>query len=241
MYSKLLRFAMPVAALLAIACSSMEQRAPWRDEPIGQETNLAFVMRKNLLYIPSVTIDGRPGAFLIGSSQPSAVLDAHFVEGAPRSHTLQLNRRQSLQFNAVSTDLHGIADAILGANVWGSGAVTLDDRTGLMTFQREGIHPELMTTFAFDAEPAITISVDGRKTTAVVDTTSPDTLVLPSTSAGRRTAHVEIAGTDFGTIDVRTGGVTTPRIGNRLLSKFLVSIDYGRRIVGLWRDPRTAL
>ena len=48
-------------------------------------------------------------------------------------------------------------------------------------------------------------------------------------------------GTDFGSIDVRLADVSTPRVGNRLLSKFLVTIDYGQREVGLWRDPRTGL
>jgi hypothetical protein len=49
---------------------------------------------------------------------------------------------------------------------------------------------------------------------------------------------VSIAGTDFGPTDVRYANVAHPRVGNRLLSRFLVSIDYGKRIVGLWRDPR---
>jgi len=47
-----------------------------------------------------------------------------------------------------------------------------------------------------------------------------------------------IAGTDFGNVDVKFANVAQPRIGNRLLSKFLISIDYGKREVGLWRDPR---
>jgi hypothetical protein len=32
--------------------------------------------------------------------------------------------------------------------------------------------------------------------------------------------------------------VARARVGNRLLSHYLVTIDYGRRMVGLWRDPR---
>jgi hypothetical protein len=86
----------------------------------------------------------------------------------------------------------------------------------------------------------INVTVDGRTIPVVVDTTSPDTLTLRSagTTAGRRSAHVQIAGTDFGNVDVQYADVTAPRVGNRLLSRFLVSIDYGRRMVGLWRDPR---
>jgi len=89
----------------------------------------------------------------------------------------------------------------------------------------------------------INVIVDGRTIPVVVDTASPDTLTLRSagTTAGRRSAHVQIAGTDFGNVDVDYADVATPRIGNRLLSRFLISIDYGRRRIGLWRDPRTRL
>lgn len=194
-------------------------------------------MRNNLLYIPSATIDGRPGAFLFGSAAATTVLDPKFA--AASSHTLELNEKESLKMTAVNADLHGIADAIVGANAWGSAAVSIDYQAGLLTLQREGIHPELMTTYRFAGEPMINVTVDGRSMSAVVDTTSPDTLTLPGTAAGRRTAHVKIAGTDFGNIDIRLGGSSVPRVGNRLLAKFLITIDYGRRVVGLWQDPRS--
>jgi hypothetical protein len=71
----------------------------------------------------------------------------------------------------------------------------------------------------------------------IVDTSSPDTLVLPGPN-GRRNVDVSIAGTHFGATDVRFIPDARPRIGNRLLSKFLVSIDYKQRLVGVWRDPR---
>ena len=53
-------------------------------------------------------------------------------------------------------------------------------------------------------------------------------------------AHVKIAA-DFGDVEVLAADVTAARVGNRLLSRFLVSIDYGKHQVGLWRDPRIAL
>ena len=192
-------------------------------------------MRNNLLYIPSTTIDGRPGSFLFGSAAASTVLDPKFARAA--SHTLELNEKTSLKMTAVSADLHGIADAIIGANTWNGSAVTIDYKAGLLTIQREGIHPELMTTYRYDGEPMINIHVDGHSMSAVVDTTSPDTLTLPGEN-GRRKARVVIAGHDFGNVDIRTGGTTVPRVGNRLLSRFLITIDYGRNVVGLWYDPR---
>src|SRR6266545_3230394 len=158
MYSKSPPTATLMLALALAACSSA---LPWQNEPIGQEVNVAFTVRKNLVVLPSVTIDGRSG----------------------------------------------------------------------------------MTVFPFAAEPMINVTVDGRSVAAIVDTTSPDTLVLPrgTAAAGRRTAHLVVGGTDFGNVDVLFADVAQARAGNRLLSKFLVAIDYGRRQVGLWRDPRTAL
>jgi hypothetical protein len=240
MYSKSRRHATCALALLfAVACSSA---LPWHNEPTGSEVNLAFVVKNNLLYLPTATIDGRTGRFLFGSAEPRTILDTQFAR--PGDHSLQLNTRQSVRFQPVFVDLHGVGDGIVGADVWDGHAVTVDYRAGLVTFQREGIHPELMILYNYDdIVPMINVIIDGRRTAAVVDTTSPDTLVLPRVNAAgdRRSARVEIAGTDFGDVDVRLADVSVPRVGNRLLSKFLVSIDYGRRQVGLWRDPRIAL
>jgi hypothetical protein len=240
MYFKSSRHATCVLALLfAAACSSM---LPWQDEPTGSEVNITFVVRNNLLFLNGASVDGRPGRFLIGSAQPRTIVDPKF---APDTgvHSLQLNQRESLRFSPLVADLHGVADGIVGADVWGAHAITIDYRTGLLTFQREGIHPELMVVYKFADDPMINVGVDGRIVSAIVDTTSPDTLILPRTTATseRRTAHVQIGDTDFGNIDIRTADVTAPRVGNRLLSRFLVSIDYGRHQVGLWRDPRIAL
>lgn len=240
MYSKFSCHATCALLLLfAAACSSV---LPWRNEPIGGEVNITFVIRNNLLFLNGASVDGRPGRFLIGSSQPRTIVDPKFVpDGGP--HSLQLNQRESLRFAPVVADLHGLADAIVGTDVWGNHAITIDYRAGVLTFQREGIHSELMVVYKYAEDPTINVAVDGRLVSAIVDTTSPDTLILPRTAAAseRRTAHIQIADTDFGNIDIRTADVATPRVGNRLLSRFLVSIDYGRHQVGLWRDPRIAL
>ncbi len=242
MYSKFSRHATcAIALLFAVACSS---RLPWHDEPIGQEVNLAFIVRNNLLYLASATIDGYQGRFLFGSAEPRTVLDAKFAQTVDGSaHSLRLNARETLRFAPAIADLGGVGDGIVGADVWGGHAVTIDYRAGLLTFQKEGIHPELMTVYKYADAPMINVIIDGRSTPVIVDTASPDTLVLPRSGAtgDRRAARVQIAGTDFGSVDVRLADVSAPRVGNRLLSRFLVSIDYGRRQVGLWRDPRTAL
>jgi len=239
MYSKFPCHATCALALVfALACTSV---APWKNEPVGSEVNMAFAIRNNLLFLDGATIDGRHGRFLIGSAQQRTIVDPKFaVEGL---HSLQLNQRESLRFTPIVTNLGGIADGIVGKDVWGGRAITINYRDGLFTLQKEGIHPELMVVYRFTDDPMINVVVDGHVTSAIVDTTSPDTLILPRTAAGpdRRNAHVQIADTDFGSVDVRIAEVSAPRIGNRLLSRFLISIDYGRRQVGLWRDPRIGL
>ena len=239
MYCKSSRHATCALALLfAAACSSV---VPWRDEPLRNEVNITFVVQNNLLFLNGTNVDGHPGRFLIGTAQPSTIIDPKFSTATV--HSLQLNERESLRFSGVASDLHGIADGIVGADVWGGHAITIDYRTGILTFQREGIHPDLMIIYKFTNDPMINVAVDGKVVSAIVDTTSPDTLVLPRTTAlsERKRAHVQIGDTDFGSVDIRTADVAAPRVGNRLLSRFLVSIDYGSHRVGLWRDPRIAL
>ncbi|MCU1244933.1 MAG: hypothetical protein JWN02_843 [Acidobacteria bacterium] len=227
-----------MAVLLFSACSSV---LPWQKLPEATELNLAFTVRNNLLFLPSAKINGHPGRIFFGSAAAHSVVDPAYaaaIQPAGGDLTLQLATRESLRFSPVVTPLGNVGDALIGADVWGNKAVTIDYRSGLITYQKEGIHPEEMKLFRFEAEPAVTVEVDGQPVTAIVDTASPDTLVLHRPAYGRGTAHVAVAGTDFGTIDVLYTNVAQARIGNRLLSKFLLSIDYGHHLVGLWRDPR---
>ena len=237
MYSKSFLIAIGVVTLSACV------RLPWRDQPVSTEVNLAFTIQKNLLVITSATINNHAGRFVFGSAGPRTVLDATFAQsiGGQGPLLLKLSDKEALGFTPLVTDLHGAADAILGADVWGRHAVTIDYVSGLLTYQKEGIHPEAMTLYRFNGEPKINVSVDGRTLSAIVDTTSPDTLILPrgTEKAHRASARLAVAGTDFGNIDVAFADVAAPRLGNRVISKFLVTIDYGRGLVGLWRDPRT--
>jgi hypothetical protein len=240
MYSKTLVIAI-ATLLLGTSCS---MTLPWAHEPIGQEVNLSFVVRNNLLFLPSATVDGRAGQFLFGTS-PRTALDTRFATALPAAswrgtRSLQLNEKESLRFTPVVLDLHGVADGILGADVWDGRAVSIDYASGLIIYQKEGIHPELMTISRFTEEPSVSIVVDGKRMDAIVDTTSPDTLTLPrgNAVAGRVHTRVQLAGADLGSLDIRLADVSEARVGNRILSKFLVTIDYGKREVGLWRDPR---
>jgi len=233
---------LPVAitALTAVLFTSCVH-LPWSGEAPANEVNLAFTIQNNLLFLTTAEINKQPGRIFFGSADQRTVVDPAFagrLGGAP--YVLNLNQRESLPFTPVVTPLGGVGDALVGADVWGTHAVTIDYRSGLLTYQKEGIYPAYMTLYRFDAAPMITVAVDGHPTSAVLDTALPDTLVLPrgSAAAGRRNAHIAIAGTDFGTVSIGMADVSQPRVGNRLLSKFLISVDYGRRQVGLWRDPR---
>jgi hypothetical protein len=224
-------------AIMQLSCARM---LPWSREPVGAEVNLAFTLEKNLIRLSTVRIDNRPGHFILGSAAPRTIVDSRFPLHRFRAHALQMNQRETVRIDPAPANLGGVTDAIVGVDAWRNRAVSIDYRTGLLTWQKEGIKSGLMHIYRFPAEPMINVFVDGREVAAVVDTTSPDTLVLPGPDA-RGTVNVRIGATDFGAVDVQYADVSQARVGNRLLSRFLVTIDYGRKVVGLWRDPRTPL
>lgn len=232
----------PVAATalaLAVLTASCSFRLPWRNEQENEEVNLSFILQRNLIELsPTTRIDNTPGRFILGTAARQTVVDDAFPVSGRR---LNISEKESLALSPVRTNLQGVADAIVGADAWSNRSISIDYRSGLVTYQKQGgIERSQMQTFRYRNEPMIWVDVNGRRTAAVVDTSSPDTLVLPGTHR-RGTVNVRVAGIDFGATDVQYANVSAPRIGNRLLSRFLVTIDYGQRVVGLWRDPRIPL
>lgn len=225
------------ALVLALLSASCARLLPWRGQEPGPEINLAFTLDRNLVEMQTLRINERPGRFLLGSAAPRTVLDPRYAGGGP--HALQLNEKQTIRISPSTLDLGGVADGIIGADAWNNRAITIDYRSGLVTYQKGGIVTGLMKIYEYEAEPTIFVNVNGADVPAVVDTTSPDTLVLPSTTTGRGTARISVGGVDFGTLDIRYANVSRARVGNRLLSRFMVTIDYGKKVVGLWRDDRT--
>lgn len=223
-----------VFALLTVSCSRL---FPWREQPPASEINLAFTLERNLVEMQTLRVNERPGRFLLGSAAPRTVLDRAYAGKGP--HALQLNEKETIRISPATLDLGGVADGIIGADAWRNRAISIDYKTGLVTYQKLGIERGLMKVYSYDAEPMIYVNVNGADVPAVVDTTSPDTMILPSTTNGRGTARINIAGVDFGMTDIRYANVSRARVGNRLLSRFLVTIDYGKKVVGLWRDDRT--
>lgn len=224
-----------IVALFATSCARV---LPWRGQTAAPEVNLAFMLDRNLVELYTLRINDRPGRFLLGSAAPRTLLDPRFADAGP--YTVELSQKNTISITPGTLDLGGVADGIIGADVWKGRAISIDYRSGLVTYQTTGIVPGYMKMFRYDAEPLIYVNVNGSDVAAIVDTTSPDTLVLPGTTNTRGTARVTVAGVDFGALDVRYANVSSARVGNRILSRFLVTIDYGQRIVGLWPDTRTA-
>lgn len=235
MLSKSLAAATLLVTLLT-ACRSL----PWAAEETRTEVNLVFRLENNLLFLPSVLVDGHPGRFLLATAAPATVVSDTFPATNTRS-AVTISDKETMRVTPRRLALGGVADAMIGADVWGSHALTIDYVSGLVTYQKEGIYPEYMSLYRYEIEPMVTVVVDGIRMGAIVDTSSPDTLVLPRTTAGRGTVHVLVGADDFGNVDVAYANVHRARIGNRLLSRFLVTIDYGKRVVGLWRDPRAGV
>jgi hypothetical protein len=229
------------AALVLFMAASCARMLPWQNERLGDEVNFAFSLRDNIVTLDTLRVDGLPGRFILGTASPVTVIDPGFSLHTGSAHSVNLSDKQTIRITPQRLSLGGVADGIIGADTWRRHALTIDYKSGLVTYQKEGIHPGQMTIFRYTGAPSVTVSVDGRDLQAVVDTTSPDTLVLPRASVGRGSVRILIAGTDFGATDVQFSSVTQARIGNRLLSHFLVTIDYGKNVVGLWRDPRVPL
>lgn len=232
---------MGILLILLAGCRTMQ---PWRDDPSRPEVNLIFTVERNLLRLPSVEINGQPGRYFLGSAHKRSVFDPSLVAAlAGKKPRLHLTARESLPLSPVPIALGSIGDAIIGAEAWGKKALTIDYYAGLITYQKIAIDTSHMKMHRFTGEPSIVIEVDGVRMNAVVDTALPDTLVIPrgGRKAARRGARIRIDETDFGAVDVALDDVSRPRLGNRLLSRFLITIDYGQSQVGVWRDPRIGL
>jgi len=239
MYSKSKVIATGLIALLFSGCAGM---LPWHDAPEATEVNVAFTIENNLLFLTTTRVENRKGRFFFSTAAAHSAIDPAFAAtiGRKRAYSLDLGQKDAIRFRPVLLDLGGTGDVLLGADAWGNASISIDYRVGLVTYDKAGIQPEGMEVFSYQAEPTVMIDVDGTKIPAIVDTGVPDTIILPRSKPGRGTAHVALAGTDFGTIDVGYANIPRARVGNRVLSRFLVTIDYGRRMVGLWRDPRIA-
>lgn len=232
------------AVLLIASCRSL----PWQAR-VDNELNLALSFHNNQLMIPSATVEGTGGVFILGTATPQLALSTRFVDSvgqSPRRKVrVRLAEKEAISVVPYTIDLGDIADGILGMTVWRNGSMSIDYSTGLLSYSnvRSFVSAD-MVVYDYDQIPTITVEIDGESRQAIVDTTIPDTLILPSTRGpvhDRRTrVNLVLAGQSFPGVSARVSPGSPVRIGNRILSKFLVAIDYRSRKVGLWRDPRTS-
>jgi hypothetical protein len=138
------------------------------------------------------------------------------------------------------------ADGLLGSDAFRGRIATIDYSRGLLILSAWPRQRPDVTPWDFaGGPPRVPVTINGRAAWAIVDTALPDTAVIPpdfldSGTGNRRAVDLKVAGVRFDGLDVSITPVVTPRLGNRVLSRFVVTIDYAREKIGLWPDPRTA-
>lgn len=224
-----------LAAAFSSAGCSMMAGQPRTD-------HVAFQLRDNLLVLPA-TVGGTPGEFILGTAQSHSTLDPRFPVDSARSGRVPvlLGSRLRLETSVERISMSSVADGILGSGTFANRTIGIDFRRGLITLSIERVPAEGAAKTRFEGIPAVPISLDGTPFRGIIDTTNPDTILLPESAfgpAGRRLVSLRIGSFDIGTIDARVGPVGDIRIGNRILEKFFVSIDYDRGEISLWPwDP----
>lgn len=209
-------------------------------------TSVAFALDRNQVVFTNAQIDGHPGRFVLATAMPKSVLGSRFVSAKGLSFTAPfhgvLGGVRPFRIDANILDLEGSMDGMIGSDVIGP-VVTIDFRRHIASIARRAAPPTRdMKVYRYRGPiPSIPITIDGSERRAIVDTAMPDTLVipedwLPGRKAGRAQAHIGLAGEHFESLDVDAAPVRQARIGNRLLSRFLIVIDYGHHRVALWRE-----
>ncbi len=231
-----------MAGVLLFASSGCQ--APWRHEK-EHEINLSFRIVKNQLHTNAV-VGGKPGSFLIGTSQARSLVSTEFL----RRHRMKgketvrilLGRQWSREVTPVEADLQGIADGILGADLWDNATVTIDYRRKIFSRVRGSRFADDLVSHRFSQAPTLPVEIEGVRYSAIVDTTIPDALILPQSIFGGVAGSHRAVRVRVGNAERRIEGYVSAgeqvRIGNLLLGNYLVMIDYRSGVVGLWPDPR---
>ncbi|HEX8616342.1 MAG TPA: hypothetical protein VF911_02040, partial [Thermoanaerobaculia bacterium] len=149
--------------MFAASCARL---LPWRGQTAGSEVNLAFTLERNLIELQTVRLNDRPGRFLLGTAAPRTVLDPAYAGAAP--HVLQISDKRGVDIVPATLDPGGVADGILGADAWENGAIVIDYRSGLATYQTTRVEPAYMTVFRYSTAPTVDVNVNGTRVTAIV-------------------------------------------------------------------------
>lgn len=230
-----------LALLLSSGCALIRD---YRSQPRAEDKlSFALTIEDNQLVFSSATLGGQKGKFVLATAAQVSAVDTAYARqhlGSDRVE-LAIGERFTTTIDPLEADLGIAADALLASDLWRDDAISIDYISGLLTLTRDRVRrPADMDVFPFQGPPSVPLTIDGRTVRAVVDTSLPDTLVMPrgSRPESRSTSSVTVGGRSFDRIDVAWTDTSTPRIGNRILSRFLVIINYGDGWVGLWPDPR---
>lgn len=206
--------------------------------PRGRSTSIAFTLERNVVRVEGV-VDGAPASLIVATGLPETLLTPQLAKS--RS-SVTLGERYTVRIRPTAApEIAPVADGLLGIDAFSNSVLTVDYHRGLLLLGRDVPPVRDAPRFAFNRIPAVDVTVDGQGRRAIIDTSNPDTLVLPMGPRGvegRRPVKLTVAGIDFGSVDAAVGPVDAVRIGNRILSRFLVTIDFERREVSLWSDPR---
>ncbi|HVT04563.1 MAG TPA: hypothetical protein VHL58_14450 [Thermoanaerobaculia bacterium] len=218
------------ALIVLILLSGCSYRPPWQNER-RNEVNVAFSLEKNVVMI-SAAIEGKQRHLIVATGTPRSVLNG---AGRPTATPVTFGGKTSITVTPDRLNLAGIADGILGADAWEGTALTLDYDKKLLTIDLHQQARSDARPFPFHELPTLPITVDGQSYDAVIDTSSPDTLLIPWRVKKRAEGIVTVGSDSWGRVDYQLAKVSAPRIGNRLLSKYLVTIDYRTRQTYLWK------
>lgn len=213
------------------------------------ERNVSFRFDRNLPIIDA-ELEGRRVSMVVATALPSSILDGERA----RQIGFEQSRWRSRVFfgNLAGTKIAPLilelddeipADGMLGADAWRGRTLTLDYRRRVAILTPSGPIQQGFYSWSFKGPPMISVVLNGIVLPAIIDTAIPDTAIIPEAllydeDGRRQTVDLEIAGVRFDDIDVLAAPTGDIRIGNRLLSSFIVQIDYDHRIVALWPDTR---
>lgn len=227
-----------VAAFVLASCVSPT-------EPVIPEDNVGFHFRTNLPCVRA-EVNGRDATLVVASALPRTAI-ASSLKGERSAARILLSSTLFTHVRPAALDVADLpADGLLGADAFRGRIATIDYFRGLLVISAwPKAQPDAMPWSFSGGPPRVPVVINGRATWAIVDTALPDTAVIPGelvgTSNGSRgTVSLEIAGIRFENLDVAINPVVTPRLGNRVLYRFVVTIDYAHERIGLWPDPRTS-
>jgi len=224
------RRAASCAVVMLLALTGCSIRAPWRNEH-RNEVNVAFSLDRNVVVL-SADVEKQPRRLILATGTPHSILNG---SGPPTPVQISFGARTRITLTPERLLLTGVADGILGADAWEGTTVTIDYAKKLLTIDLKQQTRSDARAFPFETVPVLPVTVDGHSFEAVVDTSSPDTLVLPGRSRRRTTGAVTVCGDAWGRLDYQEANVTSARIGNRLLARYLLTIDYSKRKTYIWK------